>query len=434
MRLYFWLMRTLFLLPVICFLLGASEHMPEFYKDVLPILQDHCQSCHRAGEIGPMPLLTYEQARPYAAAIREALQTHKMPPWGATSAAVKFSNDPSLSDHDRQIVLNWAANKAPAGNPADAPAAKVFNEGWNIGKPDMTFEMPQPYQVPAAGTVDYTYIVMPMNFAENKWIQAAEVRPSARAVVHHVIAYIRAPGSPWLAEAKPGIPYTPSEPFDQLKQPKGWGAFLAAYVPGGTPMRLELNQGKQIKAGSDLVFEIHYTPNGKAVKDQTKVGISFAKQRPEEQVLTIAAGNGDFVIPPGNPNYPVTAERPFYGQAKIISFQPHMHVRGKSMRYDLVKADGTHTTLVDVPRYDFHWQQTYSAAQPVNVEAGTKIECYATYDNSPNNPWNPDPSKEVRWGDQSWEEMMLGFMEIAMPVNVKPRDVLAEPEKVAERK
>jgi hypothetical protein len=420
-------MRPFFLLPLTALLLHAADTAPTFYKDVLPVLQDHCQSCHRAGEIGPMPLMTYKQARPYAAAIREAIETRKMPPWGAEHGNIKFANDPSLSDRERQTILDWVAAKAPEGNPADAPTAKVFPEGWNIGKPDLVFEMPQAYNVPATGTVEYTYIVMPMRFTEDKWVQAAEVRPTARQVVHHVIAYIRAPGSPWLADAKPGIPYTPTEPFDQLNQPKGWGQFLVGYAPGGTPKQLEPNQGKLIKAGSDLVFEVHYTPNGKELADQTKLGIVFAKEKPTERVLTIGASNGDFVIPPGNPKYPVNADEPFYGDAKIVSFQPHMHVRGKSMRYELVAADGTRTTLLDVPSYDFHWQQTYTPANPVAVHDGSKIECFATYDNSPENPWNPDPKKEVRWGDQSFEEMMIGFMEIAIPVDVKPMNILVDP-------
>jgi hypothetical protein len=430
-------MRLLFILGMSSILLQtalADPPSPVFYKDVLPVLQNHCQTCHRPGEIGPMPLLTYKQVRPYAAAIREALQTGKMPPWGAHSKTLKFANDPSLSDHDRQTVLDWVAAKAPEGNPADAPPPKVFTEGWNIGEPDMVFQMPAAYKVPASGTVEYTYIVLPLNFTEDKWVQLAEIRPSARAVVHHIIAYIRAPNSPWLQEAKPGVPYVPAVPFDQTKQPKGWGSFLVSYVPGGVPIQLAANQGKLIPAGSDLVFEIHYTPNGKEVVDQTELGITFSKQTPTESVLTIAAANGEFVIPPEDPDYPVTSDQPFYGDAKIISFSPHMHVRGKSMRYELVSANGTRTTLLDVPRYDFHWQQAYHPAKPVTVHAGSKIECFATYDNSPNNPSNPDPTKEVRWGDQSWEEMMIGFMEIAIPAKVDPRDVLVDPKVLAAQK
>ncbi len=381
-----------------------------------------------------MPLLTYEQVRPYAAAIREAVKTRKMPPFGAQSASLKFKNDLSLSDHDRQMIADWVAAKAPPGDAADAPAAKTFTEGWNIGKPDQVIEMPQAYRVPDSGTVEYTYVVVPQKFAEDRWVQAAEIRPSAKQVVHHVIAYVRAPGSPWLADAKPGIPYVPSKPFDQLNHPKGWGQFLVAYVPGVTPTQLAPNQGKLIRAGSDLVFEIHYTPNGKEVMDQTKVGLTYAKTEPEERVITIGAADGDFVIPPGNPNYPVKAEEPFYGDAKIISFSPHMHVRGKSMRYELVTADGQRTPIVDVPKYDFHWQQTYTPVNPVMVHAGSRIECFATYDNSANNPYNPDPTKAVRWGDQSWEEMMIGFMEIAIPVKVDPVTVLVDPKELAERK
>ena len=415
-------------------ILRAASPTPVFYKDVLPVLQDHCQTCHRAGEIGPMPLITYKEVRPYAAAIREALLTRKMPPWGAQSHTLKFSNDPSLTDHDRQTIVDWVAAKAPEGNPADTPAARVFTNDWNIGNPDMIFKMPTAIKVPDRGVIEYTYIVMPMNFTKDKWVQLAEIRPSARQVVHHVIAYIRYPGSPWLREAKPGVPYVPSKPFDQTNQPKGWGKFLVGYVPGGVPVQLASNQGKKIPAGSDLVFEIHYTTNGKEAIDQTELGITFAKEPPTERVMTITASNGDFVIPPGNADYPVKADRPFYGDAKIVSFSPHMHVRGKSMRYELVSADGNRIALVDVPHYDFHWQQAYYPSQPVTVHAGSKIECFATFDNSPNNPWNPDPNKEVRWGDQSFEEMMIGFMEIAIPASVDPRDVLVDPKELSAQK
>lgn len=425
---------AILLLPFAVVLAQGANQTPVFYKDVLPVLQDHCQTCHRAGEIGPMPLMTYKDVRPYAAAIREALQTRKMPPWGAQSNTLRFSNDPSLSDRDRQTILDWVAAKAPEGNPADAPKPRVFTEGWNIGKPDMIFKMPTPYNVPDHGIVEYTYLVMPLNFTEDKWVQLAEIRPTARQAVHHVIAYIRAPDSPWLREAKPGIPYVPETAFDQTNRPKGWGTFLVGYVPGGMPVQLAPNQGKQIAAGSDLVFEIHYTPNGKPAVDQTELGLVFAKTPPEERVLTIGAVNGEFVIPPGNPDYPVNADAAFYGDGKIISFSPHMHLRGKSMRYELVSADGSRSTLVDVPKYDFHWQQTYHPAKPVAVHAGTKIECFAVYDNSPNNPWNPDPTKEVRWGDQSFNEMMIGFMEIAIPVKTDPKDVLVDPKELSANK
>lgn len=415
-----------------CLLLHAGETQPTFYADVLPVLQNHCQACHRPGEIAPMPLLTYKQVRPYAAAIREVLITHKMPPWGAESSTLKFANDPSLSERERQTILDWVAAKAPEGNPADAPPPKQFVEGWKIGKPDLVFEMPTAFPIPASGTVAYTYVVIPLHFKEDRWVQAAEVRASAPGVVHHIIAYIRAPGSPWLADAKPGVPYTPDKPFDQLNQPKGWGSFLASYVPGGTPLQLASNQGKKIKAGSDLVFEIHYTPNGKATADQSKLGIRFNKVRPAERVVTIAAANGEFVIPPGNPDYPVDSEQDFYGDAKIVGFFPHMHLRGKSMRYELVSPDGTRTTLVDVPRYDFHWQQGYKPTQPILVHSGSKIEVLARYDNSPNNRYNPDPTKEVRWGDQSYEEMMIGFMEMAVPVGTEPWKVITDPKDVAQ--
>jgi hypothetical protein len=420
-------MRSLLLLPLTFSSLQASPTAPTFYKDVLPVLQKHCQTCHRPGEAAPMSLLAYKEVRPFAAAIREAVQLRKMPPWGADPAHGKFANDPSLSEKEKQILIDWAAARAPEGDPGDASQPLEFTEGWNIGRPDAVFEMPKPYAIPAKGVVDYTYYVIPLHFNEDRWVQAAEFRPGNRALVHHVIGYIRASDSEWLSDAKVGEPYTPKEPFDQVNHPKGWGEFLIGYAPGYRDARFAPGQAKLIKAGSDLVFEVHYTASGTAGTDLTRLGVVFAKEPPKERVMTIGAANGEFVIPPGAANYPVNSEITFYGEAKILAYAPHMHVRGKSFRYDLVRADGTRETLLNVPRYDFQWQHHYQPAEPLRVRDGMKIECFATFDNSPNNPWNPDPKKEVRWGDQSWEEMMVGFMEVAFDAKTSPEEIFVAP-------
>jgi hypothetical protein len=412
--------------------LEGAQPAPTFYKDVLPILEKNCQGCHRPGEVAPMPLLNYEQARPWAAAIRQAVMTKRMPPWNADPAYGHFKNDPSLSAKDIQTIDAWVTAKAPAGNPKDAPAPLHFVDGWNIGKPDMVVEMPKPYEIPATGTIEYTYYVVPSGFTEDKWITAAEIRPGARALIHHVIVFVREPGSKWLQDAKPGEAYVPAllkneKTGREERDIRGQGEFLAGYAPGLQPMILEPGQAKLVKAGSDLVFQMHYTAKGKTATDQTKVGFIFAKEPPKERVMTIGASNLDLVIPPEAVNYPVQSKLAFYGDAKILAYGPHMHVRGESFRFDLVTPGGSRETLVNVPHYDFNWQHWYEPAEPLKVTSGTTIECFATYDNSPNNKYNPDPTKEAHWGDQTWDEMMIGFMDVAFDAHKSPRDIFAKP-------
>ena len=410
---------------------GASP-APTFYKDVLPILQKNCQGCHRAGEAAPMSLLTYKEARPWAASISEAVLSKKMPPWGADSAVGKFANDRSLSDNDIRVIANWSAARAPEGNPKDAPAPVHFVEGWNIGKPDLVVQMPKAYEIPARGTVEYTYYVVPSGFTEDKWVSAVEIRPNNRALIHHIIVFLREPGSKWLPDAKPGEAYVPPLVKDEKtgresRDDGQQGEFLVGYAPGVPAEKLDAGQAKLIKANSDLVFQVHYTANGTAGRDQSKIGIIFASESPKERVLTAAAANGDFAIPPDNADYPVSSKMTFYGDATIRSYAPHMHMRGKSFRFDLVKPDGTRETLLNVPHYDFNWQHRYRPVTPLKVTAGTAIECFATYDNSANNPYNPDPKSEVHWGDQTWNEMMIGFMDVAFDAKKTPDDIFSEP-------
>ena len=401
---------------------SLSATTPTFYKDVLPILQQRCQGCHRPGEIGPMPLLTYSQVRPYAAAIRETVRMRKMPPWGGDTAHGKFSNDPSLSAREIAAISDWAQAKAPEGDVKDAPKPWDFVEGWNMPTPDQVFEMPKPYKVPAQGTLEYTYFVIPTGFKEDRWVSAAEVRPGARSVVHHIIVYVREPGSAWLRDARPGEAFVPRTVRESIAARSG--EYFVGYTPGKPEMRLSPGQAKLIPAGSDLVFQIHYTANGKETEDSTSVGMTFAKQPPTERVRTYAIRNGSFAIPPGASDYPVEAQVTFKGDARVVTFWPHMHVRGKSFRFDSVTPEGGRTTVLNVPRYDFNWQHRYIPAEPLRVTEGSKLECYATFDNSPNNPFNPDPKATVRWGDQSWDEMMVGFIEVAFDARKSPADVL----------
>jgi len=402
------------LLPGV-FLVTAAQGAT-YYKDVQPLIQTHCQSCHRPGEIGPMPLENYKQVRPWANSIKESVLLKKMPPWFADPHFGKFTNDRSLSPQEIETIRSWVDAGAPEGNPKDAKPAPKFLEGWNIPQPDVVLQMPEPFKVPASGKVDYQYIVLPTKFTEDKWVQMAETRPSNRSVVHHMVIFIRTPESKWLREAQPGVPFVPPETNNLQNIGGGGNEILTIYTPGIVPDAWKPNQGKLIKAGSDLILQTHYTPNGKDTEDQTKIGLVFSKEPPTERIRSISAANTQFTIPPGDPDYPVVGNLQFRNPARIVSFFPHMHLRGKDMEYKAIYPTGETSTLLKVPHYDFNWQLAYKPAEEIEVPAGTKIQCTAHFDNSPNNPANPDPKATVKFGEQSWEEMAIGFMDIAQPI------------------
>jgi hypothetical protein len=403
-----------------------------FTKDVAPVLQKNCQGCHRPGEAAPFSLLGYEQARPWAKAMKEAVRLKKMPPWFADPRYGNFSNDRSLSQKEIETIAAWAEAGAPQGDPKDMPAPVNFVEGWSIPKPDVVFEFPQAYQIPATGTIEYQKVIVPTGFTEDKWVQFAEARPDDRARVHHMIAFVREPGSPWLRDAKPGVFFVAPKPkandTDTSALPSD---FLVGYAPGQPPEILAPGQAKLIKAGSDLVLEIHYTTNGKASEDRSKFGLVFAKQPPKERVLTLSATNGKFKIPPGDANYKVDAEFELGATVKLLGLHPHMHGRGKDFEYRVVYPTGGTETLLRVPRYNWHWQLWYTLAKPLVLPKGTKIECTAHFDNSPNNPDNADPTKEVSWGDQSWDEMMVGFFNLVFDANMPVREIFRDRATVA---
>ncbi len=410
--------------------LAIAAPVPTFSKDVAPILQHNCQGCHRPGEAAPMSLLTYQQARPWAKAMKEAVLLKKMPPWPADPKVGHFSNDRSLSDQDRNTLIAWVDGGAPEGNPKDLPKPMAWVEGWNIGQPDRVIEMPKAFDIPASGTIDYQYVIIPLNLTEDRWVEAAEVRPGNRALVHHVIAFIREPGSKWMRDQKPGEVFVPRNSKGEVTSFSG--DILAGYAPGVPPTKLEPGTARLVKAGSDVVFQLHYTANGKAGQDQTKVGFNFAKEPPKERILTQAAANQKFVIPAGDPNYEVHSSAELGHDAKIVSLLPHMHLRGKDFEYRLVYPTGETQKILAVPRYDFGWQLSYDLGSGLVVPKGTRIECTAHFDNSPNNPANPDATKEVKWGDQSWEEMMIGFYEVSIPADMDPK--LLQPEKKPQRR
>ncbi len=395
-----------------------------FTRDVAPVLERNCQGCHRPGEAGPFPLLTYEQARPWAKAMKEAVLLKKMPPWFADPHYGKFSNDRSLAQKDVDTLVSWADTGTPLGDPKDLPPPVDFLNGWSIPKPDIVYELPHAFQIPASGTIEYQKVVVPSGFTEDKWVQFAEARPDNRAQVHHMILFIREPGSHWLKDAKPGVffvaPKTTEPDADTSSLPSD---FLVGYAPGQPAEILPPGQAKLIKAGSDLVLEIHYTTNGKASTDRSKFGLVFAKQPPKERVLTLSATNGTFKIPPGAPNYKVDASFELGTTVNLASLHPHMHGRGKDFEYRIVYPTGETETLLRVPRYNWHWQLWYNLAQPIVLPKGTRIECTAHFDNSANNPDNADPTKEVTWGDQSWDEMMVGFFDITFPATMPVQDI-----------
>jgi hypothetical protein len=315
---------------------------------------------------------------------------------------------------------------AQEGDAKDAPAPKQWTSGWSISKPDVILEMPTAFDVPANAKVDYQYIVVPTNFTEDKWVKMVEARPSARSVVHHVVVYVREPGNSWLrGEAEAGIPFVPPKKTPEGKPREDIGGvgsdILTIYTPGNLPDMFRPGQAKLIKAGSDLIFQMHYTPTGKAASDKTSVGIVFASEPPKERVLTISAANTRFVIPAGHPNYRVPVEYKFANKGTMLSFFPHMHLRGKAFEYKFKPGGGEEQMLLRVPNYNFNWQLTYRLENPIPVKPGDVMEIAGYFDNSPNNPYNPDPKVEVRWGEQSWEEMVVGFIDVAVSPEIDRR-------------
>ena len=393
---------------------------PTFHEDVEPILQAHCQQCHRPGEAAPMSLLTYEEARPWARAIQEAVALNRMPPWFADSRYGEWTNEHVLTADEKRTVVDWVESGAARGNPEAAPNPLALVDGWNIGEPDFVLELPEAYRVPAEGTIDYQYVVLPTDFKEDKWIKAAEVRPDKREVVHHVLAYVRPKGSAWLEGAVPGKIFVPKGTRNANRREPGNRSreILVGFAPGRRPTSWAgTDYGKLLPAGADIVLQMHYTANGEEVLDRSRVGLTFWKEPPKKRVLTMMAANGRFVIPPGAPSHPVRSRRVLDREVELVSLMPHMHLRGGDFRFALRYPDGNSEVLLSVPKFDFDWQTYYYFKQPKLLPAGTAIECLAHFDNSPNNPDNPDPTAEVRWGDQSWEEMMIGFFEVAFEPN-----------------
>jgi hypothetical protein len=363
-----------------------------YSSDVAAILHSRCATCHRPGQVAPFSLLTFEQARRWAPAIAEVIEDRRMPPWHADPNYGRFANDRSLTDHERVILLRWVEQGSPPGEPAKAPVAPHYSQGWSIGTPDVIYEMPDPYAVPAEGTVPIQRFVVPTNLKENLWVQAAEVRPGDRAVVHHICVYIddhtkRRPDGPRVRN------------------------LLAAYTPGDIPSVFPAGIAKKIPPGSELLFEVHYSPIGRSRFDRSTIGLVLSKSPPKHLAVTRGIAGWGLKIPPRTANFTKKAAWTSPGDIHLLSLSPHMHLRGKSFKFTAQYPDGKLEILLSVPQYDFNWQSVYRLIEPKPLPKGTLIQCDAVYDNSSSNPANPDPDRTVLWGEQTWDEMMIGFMD-----------------------
>jgi peroxiredoxin/mono/diheme cytochrome c family protein len=375
---------------------GQAAGTVTYCREIVRILQKNCQECHRPGQIGPFSLLTYDDAVAWADTIREVVQEERMPPWYADPRYGHFLNDRRLARQEREQLLAWIDQGMPRGQEHDLPRPRAFAAGWSIGEPELVLAMPQEYAVPAdmpKGGIPYQRFRVPTNFKEDRWVERAEVRAGAPSVVHHVIVFIVPPGETFWQ----GNPRTP---------------VLCGTAPGDMPLILRPGIAKKIPAGSDLVFEMHYTPSGVAARDRSRVGLIFARQPPKFELRVAVIHNPMFRIPPGDNNYKVEQSFVMPRDGYVLEFMPHLHMRGKDFLYEAVYPDGKKQILLSVPHYNFNWQSIYRLEEPIFLPRGTKIHCVAHFDNSARNPNNPDPTAEVRWGEQTWQEMMIGWADL----------------------
>ncbi|HEY7285201.1 MAG TPA: hypothetical protein VH497_07155 [Vicinamibacterales bacterium] len=407
-----------------------------FTKDVAPIFYKNCTNCHRPGEIAPMSLLTYKDARPWVRSIGTKVANGSMPPWHADPAYGHFLNDRRLSDAEKATIAKWIAAGAPEGNPSDLPAQPVYADGWTIGKPDAIFTIQEDYPIPASGEIAYQYLEIPTNLTEDKWVQAFEVKPGDPKAVHHVIVYARppAPATPPAPPAQAAAGPRPAPLFEfapnmdipagqtggkplppEQRKPVGpndrppvrLGPSIGGFAPGQFIRVYQDGTAMKMPAGTTLVFQMHYTTYGKASTDRTRIGIKYAKTPPTTQLRWASLANGALHIPAGDGNHREDAEMTIGQDITMWSMLPHTHVRGKRWIYEVTYPDGKKETILSVPTYDFNWQTDYVFTQPLKFPKGTKLHATAWYDNSTANKSNPDATKEVWWGDQTWEEMMF---------------------------
>ena len=368
-----------------------------FSNQVVRVLQKNCIECHRDGEIGPFSMETYDETIGWADMMLEVIEEKRMPPWHADASVGSFANARSISQEDIAILKDWVAQGTPEGDPKNLPKPYEATEGWRLPKePDVVVEMrKRPFRVPADGTVEYQYFVVDPGFEEDRWVTAAEVIPGNRSVVHHSIVFIRPPDG---------------------ERPRGVG-WLAAYVPGQTPLTYQPGRARFVPKGSKLVFQQHYTPNGTPQDDVTKIGMVFAdKADVQNELMTVMALDQSFEIQPNDESHFVdVATRGLPKDGKLLAVSPHMHFRGKSFEAYALQSDRSKETLVKVPRYDFNWQHRYEFTEPLSLAKFRRLEGKVEFDNSADNPFNPDPSQLVSWGDQTWEEMAIAFFDVEVP-------------------
>jgi peroxiredoxin len=368
-----------------------------YTEHISRLMQKHCINCHRDGQVAPFALTSYEDTSAWAETMLEVIDDGRMPPWHANPKHGHFANDARMSDADKMLFRQWVDNGMPEGDASKLPPPLVFTEGWQIAKPDVIYKMPKEFTVPPKGTVPYNYVVVDPNIKEDIWVKAAEVRPGNYSVVHHALAFFIPPDR----EFKPGDPLFNS---------------IGTYAPGMPPADWPEGFARFVPKGSKLVFQMHYTPNGSIQTDRSELGIVFADPKTvKKQVRYMIAINTNFRIPAGDGNYHIPAQRRFDKDVILHALMPHMHLRGKAFRFTATYPDGKEEILLDVPRYDFNWQLSYALAEPKRLPAGTAIKCDGYFDNSVENLVNPDPSQEVHWGDQTWDEMMIGTMVVTDP-------------------
>jgi peroxiredoxin len=382
-----------------CLISRRSDAPPQgeitYASHIARIVHRRCLECHREGEVAPFSLARWEDVQGWESMIAEVVSEDRMPPWSANPEHGRFRNDARLTPEEKQLLLTWIENGCPQGDPAQIPDPPTFVTGWRISEPDLVIPMrDEPYAVPASGVVKYQYFEVDPGFTEDQYVAEVEARPGNPEVVHHIIAFVKPPGSADVS----------------------LGQMLVGYAPGSPPLVFPHGTASVIPRGSKLLFELHYTPNGKATTDRSYIGLKLTKpELVQRQVRSEEILENDFRIPPGAADHRVTASRKLPKAIDLLTLTPHMHVRGKSFRYEATYPDGRREVLLDVPRYDFNWQLRYELAEPKRLPRGTVISCTAVFDNSAANPNNPDPTKTVRWGDQSWEEMMIGFVTYVMP-------------------
>ncbi len=375
-----------------------------YHGRISRLMQVHCGECHHQGGLGPFPLETYDDVVGHAGMIRKQVEKGQMPPWFAAPLAgathSPWINDRSMPDEDRADLLSWLAGDRPIGDRAEAPLPRKYDSDWLIGKPDQVFQVANPIQIPAEGVMSYQNVKVPTGLTEDRWISAMEIRPTARAVVHHVLVFVVPPGDKQQKK---------DANADEI------AGFFGAYVPGNTFQAFPEGFGKALPAGSTLKFQIHYTPNGIATNDQIRIGFRYLKEKPRHRVHVVGIANPTLRIPAGAPNHEEYASLPVPREARILAFLPHMHVRGKAFRFEVQKPDGKSEVVLEVPRFDFNWQLSYRLAEPMKVAKGSRMRATAWYDNSTGNPANPDPDRTVKWGNQTFEEMMIGYLEYYFP-------------------